>query len=737
MSSLPPNLAGDWTGLLGLVGPRTMMLHAPEGDEGLSGSDYDCAVSELDPTWPLRLTGGWSLCQALHYDLLAWYWVLERDGQIALDTLIDPDGLGRERASTKLIFEGDDLGSSPAVRGAYLASKRVRKGVLDEREWKRIGEMARTDEAVFSEALQSIVGSQVAGIISGAAVSGHPPDERAWRRAHTLQLLRRFRTPGRLLRGLTLGFRRTVERVTHPTGLVIAITGPDGAGKSALAGALPEACKGLFRRNSHYHWRPGVLPRPGSFLGRDLSDPSEPHAREAHGRGTSAVLLVYFWIDFLIGTWLRFSLPRTADASCWSNEAGGTSRPIPCGIGSIRRRVCCARARTRRFRAPRSRSPSSATPRYCWTASRSSRVRRWSDSSPIGVTRRSQRSRRAVSMPTVRSRKLSHKRARRDRFDTRVPNGFPSRPGMGKPAEPKQPSLLHPTRRTRSRYGCARGFISRCRNEATSAGLARGVSQRWEASACFVAARRRHSKFGASSRRTSPPRGNIAVRAVEASKSLHRGDSGADGEPRLAAKVATGEAGACQIAAETHTLERVAPLLAPPLVAPESSAPGMASSCRNGASGAHGATWPRWTRKSAFALGTFFASGRDDGGLGPVHGDFAPWNVLQTGNGWFVLDWEAASLTGRAFEDLSHFFVQAHALLGRPSQDDIVAGFRNGTGAVGRAVRAYAAGAGVAADEAEQALSSYLDRSTVVVSRDGGGKRAIEARNRLRRRLAG
>jgi hypothetical protein len=712
------------------------MLHAPVGDESLSGSDYDCAVSELDPTWPLRLTGGWSLCQALHYDLLAWYWVLERDGQIfALDTLIDPDGLGRDALPTKLIFEGDERALSPAVRGAYLTSKRVRKGVLDEREWTRIGELARTDEPAFRDALRAIVGPQVAGIIGDAAVSGLPPDKRAWRRAHTLQLLRRFRTPGRALRGLALGFRRTVERVTYPTGLVVAITGPDGAGKSALARELPEACRGLFRRDSHFHWRPGVLPRPGSLLGRDVSDPSEPHGRDAHGRGASAVLLVYFWIDFVIGTWLRFSLPRRRSAlvlverGWWDIEADPLRyrlNPPPRLLRALGRLL------------PR--------PQIAFTLV---------GDADVLLDRKQELTRQEVERQLEYWRDASIAEVATCRLDA-------NRPLAEVVATARDVIVSTLESQTASRVGSGwvnlpsrsdpRFFLPRGARRTAAAALAvhQPVSKRSRVG--WIAARRvarvggfRLLRRGAAPplavRRLVapyvPPRGNIAVARLQHPNRYIVAILGPDGAPRLAAKVATEEAGACQIAAEAYALERVAPLLSPPLVAPRV------------VGYEHGVIvleWCPWTQRRdvtempediAFALGQFFACGRDSDGLGPVHGDFAPWNVLQTRNGWFVLDWESASLNGRPFEDLSHFFVQAHVLLGRPSQDDIVEGFRDGTGAVGRAVRAYASGAGVPVDEAEHALRTYLDTSSEVLLQNGARERAIEQRKRLRSRLAG
>ena len=42
----------------------------------------------------------------------------------------------------------------------------------------------------------------------------------------------------------------------------------------------------------------------------------------------------------------------------------------------------------------------------------------------------------------------------------------------------------------------------------------------------------------------------------------------------------------------------------------------------------------------AFALGRAFAASADGGDRGMAHGDFAPWNLLRTSDGWVLVDWE-------------------------------------------------------------------------------------------------
>jgi hypothetical protein len=96
-------------------------------------------------------------------------------------------------------------------------------------------------------------------------------------------------------------------------------------------------------------------------------------------------------------------------------------------------------------------------------------------------------------------------------------------------------------------------------------------------------------------------------------------------------------------------------------------------------------------------MGAFYRAGTRGPGLqpGPAHGDFAPWSLLRTADGWVLIDWEDAAAAEAPFLDLCHYLVQGHAMLGRPSRQAVLDGFRDQRGWVGLAVAAYADGAGL------------------------------------------
>jgi hypothetical protein len=213
---------------------------------------------------------------------------------------------------------------------------------------------------------------------------------------------------------------------------------------------------------------------------------------------------------------------------------------------------------------------------------------------------------------------------------------------------------------------------------------------------------------------------------------------GPRGECQAIGKVATDERGKEGLEAEARALAEFggllqAPLWAPPVIAHE-----------DGLLLFEMTPWrPRarpWMLPEdiAYAIGRFYRAGGDldeDGGL--AHGDFAPWNLLQTDGGWVVLDWEDARRGAPPFFDVWHFLVQGHSLLGRPKLDDLLAGLDD-RGWVGAVLRAYADGARVSHADAHERLFTYLDQSRdrVDLTKPDGAV-GFRARRALLTRLGG
>lgn len=717
--------------LLPKLGRRVWLVHPPASSEApAGGGDLDCMVLDLDLLWPLRAGAGWNVCQALHYDITGWYWVVERDGVVeALDAVDDQDGIGRYGFPTSLLPGAEDADALDGVRAAYLISKRLRKGVRDPQAWSHISNLATRDPNTFSIALEKVFGERVASSLASSIRLEQAPGRGLWVVARLAQLSRRMRTPARTGTILKLSAARLAGRIGRPTGLLVLIAGPDGSGKSTLASQLPGACEGLFRRYLRLHWRPGLLPRPGALLGRRERDPSMPHRKAAFGAIPSLGLLAYYWVDFLVGTW-TYVLPQRVRTGLVVNERGWWDIAID----------------PRRYRLH---VPSGLVMFLGRLIPRPDLVLRLEAEPDILMARKTELTYDEIERQTRAWRYL----------DMGVPT-------LRLGASRSQQELVAGARaaivrlleaRTASRLGA--GWLSLPSSESTRWLIPRGprhvartamsvyhpVTLRrligWEASRLAALA----GGFRVLPRGPAPPRairellaphvppgGSIAV-----ARANHPGrwtalllDSA--GGARKFAKIALTEPGERELREEAAVISRLAGHVSGPLEAPK------VTSLEDGLLLMEAIHWrPRlqsWKLPPLVArcMGQFYASKSDGGtGGGLVHGDFAPWNLLSVQGGWVLTDWEFAQEKGPLFHDVFHYLVQGHALLGHPSANTLLKGLL-GRGWAGLALRAYAEGADSEIEDAHEHFLGYLERSedSVDTSRPEG-RRALVARRRL------
>jgi thymidylate kinase len=92
---------------------------------------------------------------------------------------------------------------------------------------------------------------------------------------------------------------RRVRRWSQPTGLLMAVMGPDGAGKSTLIEHLVQAVGPAFQHHRIFHWRPMLLWRRKSKC-----DTSKPHGQRQHSCSWSIARLSAHLLDYWLGYWL-------------------------------------------------------------------------------------------------------------------------------------------------------------------------------------------------------------------------------------------------------------------------------------------------------------------------------------------------------------------------------------------------------------------------------------------------
>jgi hypothetical protein len=208
-----------------------------------------------------------------------------------------------------------------------------------------------------------------------------------------------------------------------------------------------------------------------------------------------------------------------------------------------------------------------------------------------------------------------------------------------------------------------------------------------------------------------------------------------DGQITAVGKIAQSVSSCNALAREASAIETLGEFLPPPLVPPTILAK------RPGLLLFEAAKWrPRrnpWLLPSevAAALGGFYRSAGGGQDSGPRHGDFAPWNLLRTSSGWILVDWEEANRESSPFFDVFHYLVQSHVLLGRPKAAEVVRA-AYGEGSVGAPVRAYAGRAHLDVTSGSEWFVRYLQESTRNLNpRTTEGRLGLSARRRLSARV--
>lgn len=129
---------------------------------------------------------------------------------------------------------------------------------------------------------------------------------RTLRRALLMQAVRS--SPIAVVRNRFLHEWAKVRRYLHPSGVIIAILGTDGVGKSTVINAikpvLNDATHGALEIK---HLRPGLLPPLARLKGKQpvqMGPVLNPHGSTSSGKVGSFFRLIYLTLDYVLGYWL-------------------------------------------------------------------------------------------------------------------------------------------------------------------------------------------------------------------------------------------------------------------------------------------------------------------------------------------------------------------------------------------------------------------------------------------------
>ena len=726
---------GDVEQILGLIADEVRILLPSWSNEGRgTGGDFDCAVQSIDRLWPLRLGPHTRFRQCLEYDIGARFWILERDGSVfAIDAIDDPYGLGRYAFPTAPLFDEGGLVPPASTRAAYRTVKRLRKGILDVEDWRATAALAREDATGFNGLLIRLLGPDVGRELGACVLRGAVPSHRLARDARLAVATRRIRSPWYGL-ATVLRLRRVLRRVRQPTGLLVTVVGPDGAGKSTLARSLPDACRGLFRRDALFHWRPAVLPRPGALIGSPMGDPSRPHDRESHPRGISTGLLLYLWTDFFVGAWTRFFALRVRtglvvlERGWWDILVDPRRYRLDAPPMLVRilgkllpapdlTLVCEAPVEVLLDRKNELTSDELSRQTQAWRSRRTDlgRTRFLDASASRQEVRDAARTAIADHLESRSIARLGHGWADLPPWTGNrwsVPRG-PARiaPSSLLIYQPMSPSRRAAWELARVVAGVG-GFRLLPRRDPAPRAVREQIAPFLPRRGSFAVARTNHP-------------GRFLAMILDA-----------QGQPHVVVKVATDDTGRQAIDREASQIVQLGRLLSSPLRPP------TIVDHREGVLALRAERWrARWRPwhldpQLAGALGAFFASMRreDPDGIpvGATHGDFAPWNLLRTDRGWVLIDWESASRESPAFYDVFHHLVQSNVFLGRPSRRALLDGVK-GHGAIGLILRTYARAASLDVGLAPEFLGLYAKLSAAHLDPGRDGRPGLDVRNYLTR----
>lgn len=321
----PPELSSDASGTAGFLrhlfqmleenDVRYCVLHSWESLPFELASDLDLAVhpddrSKLRVVFRRLQESGYSLIQCLNYSVNAFYFVFcWFDGPslrtIPLDFIFEHWRSGLSVLPIKeVIAERDRFREmwipSPRHQFAYLLAKKTWKGKISAAQADRLRILAESLGRQKAEAITAkiFLGKWNERVVSACLDGTLAP---TLERAHNFPWMTAVvRHPLMLCRHGWDQARRIWQRWLYPTGLLVAVLGPDGSGKDTVINGLSHEIERGFRRTAFYHWRPNLL------LPAKAAVPiTDPHAKAPRGPFLSSLYLMGFVLDYWIGYAIR------------------------------------------------------------------------------------------------------------------------------------------------------------------------------------------------------------------------------------------------------------------------------------------------------------------------------------------------------------------------------------------------------------------------------------------------
>lgn len=291
------------------------ILHAWQGLPEELPSDLDIVITPDDlPRLEDALleADGARLVNHFRHESTCDYFVLalQNENQVQflpVDAATDYRRDGRVWFTAGELLEGrwrwkDFWVASPEVEFKYLLVKKILKQGVPPHAGIRLRELAeelgpKADEAAF-RLLGEAWGHRVLTWLKAGdwpVLEAHLSDLK-----RVLKRERLKQDPLNPLRYWLPEAKRIWYRWRRPTGLWVAVLGPDGSGKSTLIQNLRQELERAFRRTAVFHLMPGLLRRRGN--GGPVTN---PHGKPPRSWMISLLKLLYYLLDYNLGYWFK------------------------------------------------------------------------------------------------------------------------------------------------------------------------------------------------------------------------------------------------------------------------------------------------------------------------------------------------------------------------------------------------------------------------------------------------
>ena len=303
-------------------GVEYALIHNCNSLEKLLDSDFDIALSQspMHAFYPLLKNHceqhDFMIVHVLHYEIpYGYYFILASRSAphtyIHLDCIHDPYGINSYMLTTQtLLTETQKYGDLSCVNNKnkflYLILKRIIKPGLNTSQFQELTDAINTDIIDSCAPLITDLGGKTGITECKNLLQAHTPEAACTVLARLGNHIRnrfRYKHPLLLCMRAIYNLVRQTRRLAKPSGFFVVIIGPDGCGKSTITSKIFDKLRRAYRNEMHFHWRPGLLPKPGQRTHH--SESTAPATQSRYKGAVSYARFLYYWLDFVAGYWLK------------------------------------------------------------------------------------------------------------------------------------------------------------------------------------------------------------------------------------------------------------------------------------------------------------------------------------------------------------------------------------------------------------------------------------------------